>query len=43
MIASRKIDRLSAAAKEIRLDVGSDQSGRLEFMQCNIRKEDQVA
>ncbi|KAK2140252.1 hypothetical protein LSH36_1423g00055 [Paralvinella palmiformis] len=42
MIASRKIDRLSAAAKEIRLNVGSDQSGHLEFMQCNIRKEDQV-
>ena len=41
MIASRKLDRLSASAEILRGQI-TNKSARLEHMQCNIRQEDQV-
>jgi hypothetical protein len=42
MIASRKLDRLTATAEEIKTN-GIKTPAKLEFMQCNIRKEDEVS
>ena len=42
MIASRKMDRLSAAAEDIKKHIPKNSPARLEYMQCNIREEEQV-
>ncbi|XP_060557736.1 peroxisomal trans-2-enoyl-CoA reductase-like [Ruditapes philippinarum] len=41
MIASRKLDRLSKSAEILRSQI-TNNSAKLEHMQCNIRQEDQV-
>ncbi|KAL4228646.1 hypothetical protein ACF0H5_011691 [Mactra antiquata] len=41
MIASRKMDRLSASAKVMETEI-SNPYAKLEHMQCNIRQEDSV-
>ena len=46
MIASRKLDRLENAANELKTITppGDDQpKPKIEFMECNIKKEEQVA
>ena len=42
MIASRKLDRLSAAAEDMRRSIPAGSTARLEYLQCNIREEEQV-
>jgi len=42
LIASRNIDRLHGAAKELRSVVPEGSEAQLEVMECNIRKEEQV-
>ena len=42
LIASRKLDRLQEATKELSVTAKEGQS-RLEVMQCNIRKETEVS
>ena len=41
LIASRKLDRLDAARRELQV-TAQEGGARLEVMQCNIRKEDEV-
>ena len=42
MIASRKVERLQEAVQEIRALLPPENSARVEWVECNIRKEDQV-
>ena len=42
MIASRKLERLSAAVDEMRQCIPEGSPARLEYVKCNIREEDQV-
>ena len=43
LIAARNVDRLHESAKEIRQTfAGRPNAPRVEVIQCNIRKEDQV-
>ena len=42
MIASRNVDRLKKSANELRLQLPKDGSAEIDFVECNIRKEDQV-
>ncbi|XP_007420219.2 peroxisomal trans-2-enoyl-CoA reductase [Python bivittatus] len=42
VIASRKLDRLKAAAKELAAEIPSTSSAQVTPIQCNIRKEDEV-
>ena len=42
MIASRKVERLQEAVQEIRALLPPESSARVEWVECNIRKEDQV-
>ncbi len=42
MVASRKLDRLRQAAEEMRREIPTGSPARLEYMECNIRKEEQA-
>lgn len=42
MIASRKVENLQAASEEITQEIDTASTSHLSFMQCNIRKEDEV-
>jgi hypothetical protein len=42
MIASRKVENLQKASEEMRQTMGPAASN-LQFMQCNIRKEEEVS
>lgn len=42
MIASRKLDRLKAAAAELAAEIPSTSSAQVTPIQCNIRKEEEV-
>lgn len=42
MVAARNLDRLETAAVEMRSQIPANKTNRLEVLQCNIRKEDQV-
>ncbi|XP_051010074.1 peroxisomal trans-2-enoyl-CoA reductase [Acomys russatus] len=42
VIASRKLDRLNAAADELRRSLSPSSSAQVTVIQCNIRKEEEV-
>ncbi|XP_063144902.1 peroxisomal trans-2-enoyl-CoA reductase [Candoia aspera] len=42
VIASRKLDKLKASAKELAAEIASTSSAQVTPIQCNIRKEDEV-
>lgn len=42
VIASRKLDRLNAAATELAAEIPSTSSVQVTPIQCNIRKEEEV-
>ncbi|XP_076456320.1 peroxisomal trans-2-enoyl-CoA reductase-like [Babylonia areolata] len=42
MIASRKVDKLQTASQEMRQEIDPASTAAIHFMQCNIRKEDEV-
>ena len=42
MIASRKIERLQSTADELQQYLPTNGTAELDFMQCDIRNEDQV-
>ena len=42
MIASRKLDRLSASAKLLQQQIKPESTAELDHVQCNIRNEEQV-
>ena len=43
MIASRKLDKLKVAADDIKKNQQYTEPATLEYMQCNIRQEDNVS
>ena len=43
MIASRKLDRLSASAKLLQSQIKPGSPAELDHIQCNIRNEEQVS
>ncbi len=43
MIASRKLDRLEQSAEKMSALLPAGGSAKLEFMQCNIRNEEEVS
>jgi len=42
MIASRKLERLQKTANELQQYLPSNGTAELDFMECNIRNENQV-
>ena len=42
VVASRKFDRLSQAAEEMKKSLPEDTTADIKAIQCNIRKEDEV-
>ena len=43
MIASRKVENLQKASLEMQQEVGPASAANISFMQCNIRKEEEVS
>lgn len=43
MIASRKVERLKKATQEIKSTIPLSSSADIDYVQCNIRKEDEVS
>jgi len=42
MIASRKIEQLQSTANELQQHLPTNGTAELDFIECNIRNEDQV-
>ena len=42
MIASRNRQRLTESYEQIKADISPESPAKLEMMECNIRKEEQV-
>ena len=42
MIASRRVDRLAAAVTELRAQLPQGSNAEVDYVQCNIRDEEQV-
>jgi len=42
MIASRKLERLRSTANELQQHLPADGTAELDFIECNIRNENQV-
>lgn len=42
MIASRKLEQLKKSAEEIKHRLPANERDKLQYVSCNIRKEDEV-